>query len=125
MTEYDPLPDMFACRECGYEFDLARQQYDDNLCPSCKTKDNVWTTWTPCIVCDNRAPSDQMEYVSVSIRGFGTDRVPVCSMGCKGSTMDVPPGSGDLPDIMKLDPGELPYFDAHVAIVNKRHREDE
>ena len=32
--EHDP--DLIECRECGREFDLARQDYYDSLCPVCK-----------------------------------------------------------------------------------------
>ena len=31
-------PDWTGCRECGVQFDLARQTYYDNLCPGCKAE---------------------------------------------------------------------------------------
>ncbi len=32
-------PEIIACRECGAEFDLARQYYYDNACPACRGGD--------------------------------------------------------------------------------------
>lgn len=29
-------PDLVTCRDCGHEFDLARQDYYDNICPNCR-----------------------------------------------------------------------------------------
>jgi Zn finger protein HypA/HybF involved in hydrogenase expression len=33
-------PDFIECRECGAEFDLARQNYYDNLCPKCHAEED-------------------------------------------------------------------------------------
>jgi hypothetical protein len=36
MTQREHDPEPTNCRSCGTQFDLARQHYYDNLCPTCK-----------------------------------------------------------------------------------------
>jgi Zn finger protein HypA/HybF involved in hydrogenase expression len=35
-THHPHDPEVIECRECSAQFDLARQNYYDNLCPECK-----------------------------------------------------------------------------------------
>jgi len=63
---------MISCAECSREFDLARQHYYDNVCPSCKD-DRV--TWPGCFRCSERIPPE--ERATVTVRGrTGTERLP-------------------------------------------------
>jgi len=36
MSNHEHDPNVVKCIECGTKFDLARQTYYDNTCPSCR-----------------------------------------------------------------------------------------
>jgi len=39
------IAEPIECRTCGIEFDLARMNYYDNLCPKCKGGDySIWVS---------------------------------------------------------------------------------
>jgi hypothetical protein len=68
------------CRQCGTVFNLSAQTYFDNLCPSCVAAGSPERTWPGCVVCNERIPPEQREYVTVQNRSPGgpsTERVPV------------------------------------------------
>lgn len=74
-TMRDETPrEMLTCRECGAQFDLAQQNYYDNLCPSCiKNKDNhdEKRTWNGCHVCGEKVSPD--EETAIKVRGAARD----------------------------------------------------
>jgi Zn finger protein HypA/HybF involved in hydrogenase expression len=37
---YDDDVEIIECRECGAQFDVAKQRYYDNLCPPCKDEND-------------------------------------------------------------------------------------
>lgn len=109
--EHDP--EIIECSNCGTEFDLARQHYYDDLCPSCASENKEWRTWIGCVACGTRLPRDQVEHATSTGR-TGTEHVPVCSKGCKvhvETARHAPRGPA-------VDRGEVPYYDGHVAAVN-------
>lgn len=82
--QHEHDPDMVDCRECGRTFDLARQNYYDNLCPSCMEKENPERTWPRCTECDDPIPPEKRAYKTVrgAARDPSTVRLPVHE-GCK------------------------------------------
>jgi|GEM_PF-1203712 hypothetical protein len=45
MTPHPHDPEITSCRKCGAQFDLARQNYYDTLCPSCVKADDPERTF--------------------------------------------------------------------------------
>lgn len=62
--EHDP--EMIDCRNCGAPFDLARQYYYEDLCPSCKKEkdgdDAVDPVVGKCHVCGDEVRSTEQCY---------------------------------------------------------------
>lgn len=73
--------EIVECRECGTGFNLTAQYYYDNLCPSCKKKENPDANKVPCTVCSNRVAPDEVQQAKYVGRG-PTEMVPVCSDSC-------------------------------------------
>jgi hypothetical protein len=63
------------CRDCGAPFDLASQNYYDNLCPSCVEDER---TWPLCHKCSEKVSPDNMTSIEVggSMLNPGTEYVP-------------------------------------------------
>lgn len=72
-------PDIVTCRECEAEFDLSKQKYYGNICPTCLTKEDPERTWPACWRCNERIPPDERakEYIRGGRRDPATVRVPV------------------------------------------------
>lgn len=73
--EHDP--EMTDCRNCGAEFDLARQNYYDNICPSCLKEEEPERTWPSCASCGDKIPPGEREYKTVAERRGGTSQLPI------------------------------------------------
>jgi hypothetical protein len=56
-------PEQAECRNCGAMFDLARQYYYDDLCPTCKEKEDGRDAVDPvvgtCYVCGDEVRKSQ------------------------------------------------------------------
>lgn len=75
MSVHDHDPDFVECRSCGQEFDLALQNYYDNVCPPCMEDEEPERTWPRCTGCDKRIPPDERAYRTV--RGAARDPTTV------------------------------------------------
>lgn len=72
---YNHDPDMVECRECETEFDLARQNYYDNICPKCLKEEEPERTWDRCVRCDDPIPPT--EKTTITVRGAARDPATV------------------------------------------------
>jgi NMD protein affecting ribosome stability and mRNA decay len=70
-VNHDHDRDIVECRECGARFDLVKQVYYDNLCPSCMDEENPERNWPICAECDERIPPD--EQASKTVEGGRRD----------------------------------------------------
>lgn len=75
MSAYEHDPDIVECRKCGTEFDLALQNYYDNLCPSCMDEENPERKWPGCMECGEKIPPD--ERATKTVRGAARDPATV------------------------------------------------
>ncbi len=103
----DSQPEIIECRKCGTEFDLAAQNYYDNLCPSCVSNENPERTWPVCIECEQKIPPYRREYKTVrgAARDPSTVKVPVhenCKEGAIGDPITMTHGDPD-PDAPPYD----------------------
>lgn len=60
---------MTECRRCGSTFNLSRQWYVDNLCPSCKHDSDPEATLPGCYRCGEKIPPDERDSTVVTNRG--------------------------------------------------------
>jgi hypothetical protein len=89
-------PEITECRNCSAEFDLARQHYYDDQCPSCVDEDRASIS---CTACSNEMPRDEVSY-AVHKGRHGSETVPVCSAGCKAH-IEQPRGAPRSPELDK------------------------
>lgn len=71
----DEDQDLIDCRSCGETFDLSKQNYYDNLCPSCIEEQEPERNWPLCMECDERIPPDERD--SKTVRGAARDPATV------------------------------------------------
>lgn len=84
MSHHPHDPEITECRECGAEFDLARQHYYSDICPSCLKEEEPERTWPGCIICGDKIPPEERATKVFPPQGPGqtSERVPVHE-GCK------------------------------------------
>lgn len=84
MSHHEHDPELIECRECGCEFDLARQHYYDDICPSCLKEEEPERTWPGCFRCGDKYEPGTGHTVRVPPRGPGqsTEFLTVCSKEC-------------------------------------------
>lgn len=86
MSRHSHDPELVTCRDCETKFDLARQHYYDNLCPSCKADHDGQEAIQPtCPGCGDRFdPSGGTiaQVINPGVRG-GRETIMVCSTDCK------------------------------------------
>lgn len=104
--------EFIVCDDCGAEFNLAAQHYYGPLCPDCTSGVQ---TWPSCVACSARIEPGSVE-TAVSHGRTGTERVPVCSAGCK----DHIETSRHAPRGPDLDKGEDPYGE---RVTKERYKE--
>jgi len=113
---------MTTCSDCDQEFDLARQHYYDNVCPSCmedESEEEEFRSWRKCTACSMRVPTD--EAGSATSRGrTGTERVLVCSEGCK-ERIETPIHAPVRPGI---EQGDDPYYSVRTYKMNLRFNDN-
>lgn len=85
----NPDQDLTECRECGETFNLAAQNYYDNLCPACVEPERSWPI---CMECDERIPPDERAHKTVrgAARDPATVRVAIHE-SCKSNSRPRPP----------------------------------
>lgn len=66
IAQHPHAEDTTDCRSCGVEFDLARQHYFDELCPSCKEEQDGADAVNPvvgkCFACNTDVRADDEHY---------------------------------------------------------------
>lgn len=72
-----PPEEIIECRECGRKFDLAAQNYYDNLCPACVRESDPDRTWPMCWECSERVPPDERATVRLPPAARDPGPVPV------------------------------------------------
>lgn len=74
-----PGPEHQTCRECGATFDLAAQNYYDNVCPSCVDEER---TWPLCAACSKRVDPDEAVRKFVNPKGSAAGGYLTYHPGC-------------------------------------------
>jgi hypothetical protein len=79
MSHHNPDRELAMCSDCGKQFDRSVQYYYGAKCPECVPDERLKRS---CAICgDREMPGDLRGAMS---RGRGpTERVQVCSEGCK------------------------------------------
>ena len=77
MNDHEHDPEPTECRDCGATFDLARQHYYDNRCPSCVEDEDPERTWPMCAKCDGRVPPDEQDTTKTYTEGVGYETLTV------------------------------------------------
>lgn len=80
MSHHEHDPELIECRECDSEFDLARQHYYDDICPSCRADGRGEIN---CVRCATAFRAGTGHTVRSSGAIFAPDEmVTVCSAEC-------------------------------------------
>lgn len=85
-THHEPDRELVSCRDCGQQFDRSAQYYYANKCPKCVDDDQLKRS---CAICGDREMPGNLR--GAMSRGRGpTERIRVCSEGCKLHAQTVP-----------------------------------